>query len=98
MTERTERGGEVRFRAAAPDTVLVEQLDVLTAVYHRASGMTHLLAEPAPEIMAVLAGGPLGLGAMLARLGEAYALGAGNERALASRLDELVAAGLVEVV
>ena len=89
---------DLRFRAAPPDTVLVEQLDVLTAVYHRASGITHLLAEPAPEIMAALANGPLTLMALLARLGEAYALGDADERALAARLDELVVAGLVEAV
>ncbi len=87
-----------RFRAAAPDTLRVEQLDVLTAVFHRASGITHLLAEPAPEIMAALAAEPLTVAALLARLGEAYALGDADERALAARLDELVAAGLVEAV
>ncbi len=87
-----------RFRAAAPETLLVEQLDVLTAVYHRASGITHLLAEPAPEIMAALAEGPLSLTALLARLGEAYTLSDADEHALAARLDELVAAGLVEAV
>ena len=85
-----------RFRAAAPETLIIERLDVLTAVYHRASGATHLLIEPAPEIMAALAAGPLTVDALLARLGEAYTLGDADERALAARLDELVAAGLVE--
>ena len=87
-----------RFRAAAPDTLLSERLDVLTAVYHRASGITHLLAEPAPEIMALLASGPLTACALLARLAEAYTLGDADEHALKARLDELVAAGLVEAV
>lgn len=87
-----------RFRAAAPETLLIEQLDVLTAVYHRASGITHLLAEPAPEIMAALAAEPLTLATLLARLGETYTLGDADEGALAARLDELVAAGLVEAV
>ena len=89
---------DTRFRAAASETMLVEQLDMVTAVYHRASGITHLLAEPAPEIMAALATGPLTSDELLARLGEEYALGDADERALAARLDELVATGLVEAV
>ena len=88
----------MHFRAAVPDTLSIEQLDVLTAVYHRASGITHLLAEPAPEIMAALANGPMTLADLLARLSEEYKLGDADERALGARLDELVAAGLVEAV
>lgn len=87
-----------RFRAAPPNTLLIEPLDVLTAVYHRASGQTHLLAEPAPEIMAALADGPLTRDALLAELRERYAVSDPDEVALAERLEELVAAGLVETL
>jgi PqqD family protein of HPr-rel-A system len=86
----------MRYRAAAPDTLLKRELDMLVAVFHRSSGITHLLASPAPEILEVLAGEPLDRDALLARLGEAFELGDGGADALTARLDELVAAGLVE--
>ncbi len=86
------------FRAAPAELLLVEPLDVLTAVYHRASGQTHLLAEPAPEIMAALAGGPLTRDTLLADLRERYSMSDPDEDALAARLEELVAAGLVETL
>ena len=85
-----------RYRAAAPDTLLVERLDLLTATFHRASGITHLLAEPAPEILDALAGGALTRGELLERLAAAYDLG--EAAGLDARLEELVDAGLVEAV
>ena len=86
----------MRYRAAAPDTLLRRELDMLVAVFHRSSGITHLLDSPAPEILETLAAGPLDRDGLLARLGEAFELGDGGADALAARLDELVAAGLVE--
>lgn len=82
------------FRAAAPGALLSVALDGLVILYHRASGITHVLAPPAPEILAALAE-PLSLAALHARLAEQFEL-AGGPEALAARLDELVAAGLVE--
>lgn len=86
----------MRYRAAAPDTLLSRELDTLVAVFHRASGITHLLASPAPEILEMLGGGALDRDTLLARLGAEFDLGDGSADALAARLDELVAAGLVE--
>lgn len=70
-------------------------MDGLSLVYHRASGITHVLASPAPEILAALAA-PLSLDDLLARLGADFDLIDGGREALVARLDELVAAGLVE--
>jgi PqqD family protein of HPr-rel-A system len=85
-----------RFRAAPADSLAVLELDGLVAVHHRASGQTHLLAEPAPEILAVLAGQALTADALLARLASDYALADADLVLLALRLEELVATGLVE--
>lgn len=88
-----------RYRAAEAALLIVEPLDVFTAIYHRPSGITHLLNEPAPQILEALAGEPLDLGALLNRLAERFDLGdmAGEgEAALRARLDELEAAGLVD--
>lgn len=84
-----------RFRAAPPDALIAAPLDDFTAVYHRASGITHLLTAPAPEILAALAGAPLSIEDLLGVLARDYALADADRAALAARLDELVAAGLV---
>jgi PqqD family protein of HPr-rel-A system len=83
------------YRAAPATALLAVPLDAFTALFHRASGITHLLTEPAPEILAALADGPLSREALLRRLAAGYDLADGDETALTARLDELVAAGLV---
>lgn len=85
-----------RYRAADPATVRVMALDELTLVYHRSSGITHVLASPAPELLAVLAE-PMSFDDLLARLATDFDLIDGARDALAARLDELVAAGLVSL-
>ncbi len=72
-------------------------LDALVAVFHRPSGTTHLLAEPAPDILDALAGEALTLAELMTRLGERFDLVDADAAALAARLEELVAAGLIEV-
>ena len=91
-----ESNGLNRYRAAPKATMKAERLDDLTANYHRASGQTHLLVEPAPEILEALAAAPLTRDELLARLAAEYDLADGIEGAIDARLAELVAAGLVE--
>lgn len=88
--------GAPRYRAADPATLRWVQLDVLSACYHRASGQTHLLASPAPELMELLAE-PLTREALAAALNAGFEIAAEDAGALDARLDELVAAGLVAV-
>ena len=76
--------------------LLVAPLDEFTAVYHRASGITHLLTEPAPQILAILGEGVLSPDALLDRLKLDYDLADGTREALAARLAELVESGLVQ--
>ncbi|MGA1798004.1 HPr-rel-A system PqqD family peptide chaperone [Sphingomonas sp. 4RDLI-65] len=87
---------EALYCAPREDGLLIAPLDAFTAVYHRASGITHLLTEPAPQILAALGEGGLSLDALLDRLGRDYDLEHADRAALAARLDELVDAGLVE--
>jgi PqqD family protein of HPr-rel-A system len=70
-------------------------LDGLSAIYHRTSGATHVVAEPVPQILVALGGDRLTMSELLARLGADYDLGDEAEAALTARLDELVALGLV---
>lgn len=82
------------FVAAAPATLIVVPLDLLTLIYHRASGITHVVASPVPEILEALAE-PLTLDALLGRLTADYDLADADREALAARLAELEASGLV---
>lgn len=83
------------YRAAAPETLRIVPLDALTLIYHRASGITHVVDAPVPEILDALAE-PLDADALLAKLAADYDLLDADPLALAVRLDELAAAGLVE--
>ena len=83
------------YHAAPLHSLLLEPLDDLTAVYHRASGITHLLASPAPEILQALHV-PMTRDDLLAALDERFDLAKADADALDARLDELVAVGLVE--
>jgi PqqD family protein of HPr-rel-A system len=83
------------FTYAACRPFKLVTLDGLSAIYHRASGATHVVAEPVPQILEALGGDVLTLTELLARLGTAYDLGDADVSALAARLDELAALGLV---
>ncbi|WP_043157915.1 HPr-rel-A system PqqD family peptide chaperone [Sphingomonas sp. STIS6.2] len=83
------------YRADQPGGLVLAPLDAFTVVYHRRSGMTHLLTEPAPQILAILGDAGLSLDALLYRLAGDFDLADATRPALAARLDELVAAGLV---
>lgn len=86
---------EPLFVADSPGNMRLVELDGLTAIYHRRSGQTHIVSEPVPEILAALGKGPLTADALLARLSESADVSA-DRAALAARLAELEATGLVE--
>lgn len=71
-------------------------LETLVTIFHAPSGMTHLLAPPAPEILDALAQGPADAATILARLADGHAI-EGDDALLSvsARLDELEASGLV---
>ncbi len=85
----------MRYRAADRASLRIVPLDVLTAIYHRASGQTHIVEAPVPEILAALGDEVLDVNAILDRLARDYALVDPDPAALADRLEELAAAGLV---
>jgi len=87
--------GPTLYRAASADELRIMPLDALTLIYHRASGITHLVAPPVPEIIDTLAGSPMTAAALLDRLAERFALVDPDPQSLVARLDELAAAGLV---
>jgi PqqD family protein of HPr-rel-A system len=82
---------EARYLATAPETLRIAGLDGLTAIYHRASAQTHIVAEPVPAILSALTEA-ITAPDLLAALGAE----AGEAEALAERLAELEAIGLIE--
>jgi PqqD family protein of HPr-rel-A system len=85
-----------RYIADPPGAVSSVELEGLTALYHARSGTTHILAPPAPQILAALADGPADAAEIAARLARGFELAAEDAAAaIAARLAELEAAGLV---
>ena len=82
------------YIADPEELVLKVELDGLTALFHRPSGMTHILAAPAPQILDALAGRPADVRELSLRLSRNFEID-GSHDALAARLEELEAAGLV---
>ncbi len=71
-------------------------LDTLDLIYHCASGITHIVAEPVPQILAVLEEGPADAAEVVRRLSARHDIdAAGAEAVIGARLRELEATGLV---
>jgi PqqD family protein of HPr-rel-A system len=85
-----------RYAADPPETMRHFDVEGLTLVYHRKSGLTHFLAPPAPQILAALAEGPASAAEIAARMEESFEIESEDSAAaVAARLAELEAAGLV---
>ena len=80
---------------ARAESLRIVHLDSFIAVYHRSSGITHLITAPAPEILATLGEAGMTFATLTEKLAADYELGDTDGAALAARLEELVAAGLV---
>ncbi len=65
----------------------------MTLLYHRPSGQTHILVEPAPQILDALSGAALTEAELLTTLGFDFEVT--QAEAIGERLSELLAAGLV---
>ncbi|MGN6692157.1 MAG: HPr-rel-A system PqqD family peptide chaperone [Sphingopyxis sp.] len=85
------------WRAAPPEALRIEPLGELTAIFDRRSMQTHLVTQPMPEILAVMAGDACNAAEVAARLAAVFDIeGQADTRALVvERLGELAAMGLV---
>jgi PqqD family protein of HPr-rel-A system len=82
-----------RYIADPASAVASVALDGLTVLFHEPSGMTHIVAAPAPEILDALRAGPADAGELLRRLRARFEFD--GDEAIHARLAELEAAGLV---
>ena len=85
-----------RYIADPADCLTSVALDGLWVLFHRPSGMTHIVAPPAPQILEALRLGPADAGEILARMRAWYDLEEEQAAdAIEARIEELEAAGLV---
>lgn len=84
------------YTADPPDRRLLVPLDAHDAIYHRESGITHIVASPVPEILAALEQGPAGAETIVERLRATHDFSDEDAVAvIAARLEELESVGLV---
>jgi PqqD family protein of HPr-rel-A system len=86
-----------RFTAEQPEQIIRRSLDEVTVIYHRASGQSHLVASPVPEILDALTNNVLSVDDLFAALAEAYDLGDAQDARteLSGHIDQLTAIGLI---
>ena len=91
---------EIEYRAEPADQRLIEPLDAMTLIYQRRSGITHIVAEPVPEMLAAMGDDSVDVPTLLTRLDERFDLGDHDEAVavIAARLEELAELGLIERV
>lgn len=90
----------VLYRAEPADQRLIEPLDVITLIYQRRSGITHMVAEPVPEILAAMGDAAMDAAAVLERLSALFDLSDADDAlaVVAARLEELADLGLIDRV
>ena len=90
--------GLIFYQAETADQRLIEPLDAITLIYQRRSGITHMVAEPVPEILAAMRGDAVNAAMLVARLSNQFDLGTDEdaEAVVAARLEELAELGLVQ--
>ncbi len=88
------------YRAAASEGLIQHPLDSMTLIFQKSSGITHMVVDPVPAILAVMNKDALTAEDIAGRLSDSYDLedsGAAADIVLA-RLVELCSLGLVEQV
>lgn len=89
-----------KYRAAPKDDLIWHDLDSMMLLFHRPSGITHMLADPAPAIIEVMEDAPVTAAEIASRLTAVFEIEAGAhaEDIVLARLKELSALGLVSRV
>ncbi len=81
-----------RYRAPLSDELIIAPLDELVAVFHRTSGITHLVVPSVPDLLEILSARWM----TLAEMEDAHDLVDGDSAGLLAALEALTVAGLIE--
>lgn len=89
-----------KYLAEPPDARIVEPLDMMTLIYQRRSGITHMVGEPVPQMLEAMGSDPVDATMLASRLAASFDLGGQDDAVtlIAERLEELAELGLVERV
>lgn len=89
---------KILYRAEPADQRLVEPLDIMTLIYQRRSGITHMVGEPVPQMLAAMGDDAVDAAMLAERLRKKFDLGEAADAVavLSERLEELAELGLVE--
>lgn len=89
---------KILYRAEPADQRLVEPLDMMTLIYQRRSGITHMVGEPLPQMLAAMGDDAVDAAILAKRLAKTFDLGGAADAVavLSERLEELAELGLVE--
>jgi PqqD family protein of HPr-rel-A system len=85
------------YKAEPADQRLIEPLDSITLIYQRRSGITHMVSQPVPEILAAMGDHSVDAHSLTRQLAMQFDLGSDDdvETVIAARLEELADLGLV---
>ncbi|WP_109357203.1 HPr-rel-A system PqqD family peptide chaperone [Sphingorhabdus sp. EL138] len=88
------------YRAAASEGLIQHPLDSMTLIFQKSSGITHMVVDPVPAILAVMNKDALTAEDIAGRLSDSYDLEDSGDAAdiVLARLVELCSLGLVEQV
>ena len=89
---------KILYRAEPADQRLVEPLDMMTLIYQRRSGITHMVGEPVPQMLAAMGDDAVDAAILAKRLAKTFDLGGAADAVavMSERLEELAELGLVE--
>lgn len=89
---------ETLYLAEPADARIVEPLDMMTLIYQRRSGITHMVGEPVPQMLEAIGSDVLDAATLASRLAASFDLGGQDDAValIAERLEELAELGLVE--
>ena len=80
----------MRYRAASPDCLIMVQLDSLWAIYHRSSGLTHVVTDAMVAILGAVQDATATVEGIASAIGERGAV-----EAVRSHIADLAEAGLL---
>lgn len=89
---------KILYRAEPADQRLVEPLDMMTLIYQRRSGITHMVGEPVPQMLAAMGDNAVDAAMLAEHLAKTFDLGGAADAVavLFERLEELAELGLVQ--
>ncbi len=93
-----DHASSITYRAEGNGDIIVETLDMITLVYQRRSGITHMVAEPMPQILAAFGDDALTIVELTKLLADQFELGDDSNdivEVITARIQELETLGLV---